>query len=52
MKIIITCTDGELQAGNTYDVPDEKARELMELDKAIEVTEIKDEPLRKRKNDD
>jgi hypothetical protein len=39
MKIKITCTDGKYQAGLIYDVPDKKARELIAVDKAFEITE-------------
>ena len=46
MKIKITCTDGEYQAGLIYEVPDKKAHELIEADKAFEVVE---EPKLERK---
>jgi len=39
MKLKITYTDGEYQAGLIYDVPDKKARELIAADKAFQVAE-------------
>ena len=39
MKIKITCTDGEYKAGLVYDVPDEKALELIATEKAFEIVE-------------
>jgi hypothetical protein len=37
MRIRITCTDGEYQAGLAYEVPDKQARALIEADKAFEI---------------
>ena len=44
MKIKITCTTDEYQAGLVYNVPENKARELIDADMAFEVVE-KEQPV-------
>ena len=42
MKVKITCTDGAYEAGLIYDIPEPKARALIDADKAFELFDLSD----------